>query len=128
MLSRSPYSLNRSDLSRHSLAGGPPVKLARLGPPGAETPVVLDAGRTLDLTSLTADIDGAFLSGGGIARVGEALAAGSLPELAGADQLRVGAPIARPSAVICIGMNYAAHAAESGSLPPEVPIIFLKTP
>ncbi len=104
------------------------MKLARLGPPGAETPVVLDAGRTLDLTSLTPDIDGAFLSGGGIARVVEALADGRLPELAGADGLRVGAPIARPSAVICIGMNYAAHAAESGSLPPEVPIIFLKTP
>jgi len=36
--------------------------------------------------------------------------------------------VARPSAIICIGMNYAAHAAESGSLPPEVPIMFLKTP
>jgi 2-keto-4-pentenoate hydratase/2-oxohepta-3-ene-1,7-dioic acid hydratase in catechol pathway len=104
------------------------VKLARLGPPGAETPVVLDAGRTLDLTGLTPDIDGAFLAGGGIARVAEALAADTLPELARADDLRVGAPIARPSAVICIGMNYAAHAAESGSLPPDVPIIFLKTP
>jgi 2-keto-4-pentenoate hydratase/2-oxohepta-3-ene-1,7-dioic acid hydratase in catechol pathway len=42
--------------------------------------------------------------------------------------VRLGAPIARPSAVICIGMNYAAHAAESGSAPPEIPIIFLKTP
>jgi 2-keto-4-pentenoate hydratase/2-oxohepta-3-ene-1,7-dioic acid hydratase in catechol pathway len=104
------------------------VKLARLGPPGAETPVVLDAGRTLDLTGLTPDINGAFLASGGVARVAEALAAGTLPELAGADDLRVGAPIARPSAVICIGMNYAAHAAESGSLPPDVPIIFLKTP
>src|SRR5690606_21595904 len=38
------------------------------------------------------------------------------------------APIARPSAVVCIGMNYAAHAAESGSAPPELPILFLKTP
>jgi len=104
------------------------VKLARLGPQGAETPVVLDSGRTLDLTGLAPDIDGAFLARGGIGRVAEALAAGTLPELAGADELRVGAPIARPSAVICIGMNYAAHAAESGSLPPEVPIIFLKTP
>ncbi|MHB1171610.1 MAG: fumarylacetoacetate hydrolase family protein [Lacisediminihabitans sp.] len=45
-----------------------------------------------------------------------------------ADTLRVGAAIARPSAVVCIGMNYAAHAAESESAPPEVPIIFLKTP
>jgi 2,4-diketo-3-deoxy-L-fuconate hydrolase len=104
------------------------VRLARLGPPGAETPVVLHDGRALDLTALTPDIDGAFLAGDGVARVAEALAAGTLPELAGADELRVGAPIARPGAVICIGMNYAAHAAESGSTPPDVPIIFLKTP
>ena len=104
------------------------MRLARLGPPGAETPVVLHDGRTLDLTALTRDIDGAFLAGDGVARVAEALAADTLPELVGAGELRVGAPIARPSAVVCIGMNYAAHAAESGSTPPEVPIIFLKTP
>jgi 2-keto-4-pentenoate hydratase/2-oxohepta-3-ene-1,7-dioic acid hydratase in catechol pathway len=104
------------------------MKLARLGPPGAETPVVLDDGRTFDLTGLTGDIDGAFLASGGIARVADGLAGGALPELAGAEGLRVGAPIARPSAVVCIGMNYAAHAAESGSLPPDTPIIFLKTP
>jgi len=104
------------------------VRLARLGPPGAETPVVLHDGRTLDLTALTRDIDGAFLAGDGVARVAEALAADTLPELVGAGELRVGAPIARPSAVVCIGMNYAAHAAESGSAPPDVPIIFLKTP
>ena len=48
--------------------------------------------------------------------------------IAGAAALRIGAPIARPGAVICIGMNYAAHAAESGSAPPEPPVIFLKTP
>jgi 2-keto-4-pentenoate hydratase/2-oxohepta-3-ene-1,7-dioic acid hydratase in catechol pathway len=41
---------------------------------------------------------------------------------------RIGAPVARPGAVICIGQNYAAHAAESGSEPPTVPIIFFKTP
>jgi 2,4-diketo-3-deoxy-L-fuconate hydrolase len=104
------------------------VRLARLGPPGAETPVVLHDGRALDLTALTPDIDGAFLAADGVDRGAEALAAGALPELVGADELRVGAPIARPSAVICIGMNYAAHAAESGSTPPDVPIIFLKTP
>ena len=42
--------------------------------------------------------------------------------------LRVGAPIARPGAVLCIGQNYSAHAAESGSAPPEVPILFFKHP
>ena len=42
--------------------------------------------------------------------------------------LRVGAPIARPAAIICIGQNYAAHAAESGAPPPESPIVFFKHP
>jgi len=68
------------------------------------------------------------LADGPTERVRRALAAGELPELPEAAALRVGAPIARPSAVVCIGMNYAAHAAESGSAPPEIPIMFLKTP
>lgn len=104
------------------------MKLARLGPAGAERPVLVREDRYYDLGAITADIDGAFLAGGGPERVREALEAGTLPELAGADGLRVGAPIARPGAVLCIGMNYAAHAAESGSKPPEIPILFLKTP
>jgi 2,4-didehydro-3-deoxy-L-rhamnonate hydrolase len=104
------------------------MRLARLGEPGAERPVVLDGARTLDLSSVTEDIDGEFLAGDGIERARRAVSEGRLPELADAGSLRIGAPIARPSAVLCIGMNYAAHAAESGSLPPEVPIVFLKTP
>ena len=102
------------------------MRFARLGPVGHEIPVVMVEGRVLDIRSVTNDIDGDFLAGSPIRVVTAALA--TLPELAGADALRVGAPIARPGAVICIGMNYAAHAAESGALPPEVPIIFLKTP
>jgi 2-keto-4-pentenoate hydratase/2-oxohepta-3-ene-1,7-dioic acid hydratase in catechol pathway len=90
--------------------------------------VLADDNRALDIAAITADIDGAFLASGGVDRVGDALASGELPEVGGADDLRVGAPIARPSAVVCIGMNYAAHAAESGSAPPEVPIMFLKPP
>ncbi|WP_240617316.1 fumarylacetoacetate hydrolase family protein [Nocardioides speluncae] len=86
------------------------------------------AEAALDLTPLTTDIDGAFLSGDGVQQVRDAIAADRLEAVAGWECLRVGAPIARPSAVICIGMNYAAHAAESGAEPPEVPIIFLKTP
>lgn len=104
------------------------MKFARLGEPGRETPVVIDGDRTLDLRSVTSDVNGDFLADDPIGRTRAALDAGSLPELADAADLRVGAPIARPSAVICIGMNYAAHAAESGSEPPTIPIIFLKTP
>lgn len=104
------------------------MKLARLGPAGQERPVVITEDGTYDLSGVTADIDGAFLAQGGLAAARRAAEAGALPELPGADGLRVGSPIARPGAIICVGMNYAAHAAESGSAPPEVPIIFLKTP
>lgn len=104
------------------------MKLMRLGPLGHERPAVRDdGGAVFDLAPLTADIDGAFLAGGGIERAREALAAGRLPWI-DAHGLRVGAPIARPSAVICVGMNYAAHAAETGAAPPAAPVVFLKHP
>lgn len=104
------------------------MKFARLGQIGSETPVVMHDDSWLDISSITPDVDGDFLASGGIDRVRAAVESGSLPALDGADDLRIGAPIARPSAVLCIGMNYAAHAAESGSAPPTIPIMFLKTP
>ncbi|WP_106815231.1 fumarylacetoacetate hydrolase family protein [Microbacterium timonense] len=104
------------------------MKFARLGEPGSEIPVVLDGDRHLDLRPITSDVDGRFLADDPVGRTAAALAAGSLPELEGAGALRIGAPIARPGAVVCIGMNYAAHAAESGATPPSVPVMFLKTP
>ena len=104
------------------------MRFARLGRIGAETPVVERDGSWFDITPLTADIDGAFLAGGGPEAVRSALDSGTLAELPDATSLRIGPPIARPSAVICIGQNYAAHAAESGSPPPPIPIVFLKTP
>lgn len=104
------------------------MEFLRLGALGAEIPAVRHDDRIHDLSSLTPDIDGAFLARGGIERTREALAAGALPLLDGAEALRVGAPIARPMAVLCIGQNYAAHAAESGDAPPTVPILFHKHP
>ncbi len=106
------------------------IKLARLGERGQEQPAVItvDADgheKYFSLAPLTRDIDGGFLAGGGIGRIRQALSAGDLPELS-AGGLRVGAPIARPGSVVCIGMNYVAHAAESGSAPPEIPVVFLK--
>ncbi|MDR2997056.1 MAG: fumarylacetoacetate hydrolase family protein [Microbacterium sp.] len=104
------------------------MEFMRLGEAGAERPFVRDEdGVVRDLSPLTDDIDGAFLAGGGIARVRAALADGELAE-ADVSALRVGAPIARPTAVICVGQNYAAHAAESGALPPEHPVLFFKHP
>lgn len=103
------------------------MELLRLGPLGSEKPFARLDGVAYDLSSLAPDIDRTFLAGDGIARVRAALATGALPA-ADVSGLRIGAPVARPGAVICIGMNYAAHAAESGSLPPEHPVVFLKHP
>ena len=102
--------------------------LLRLGDPGSERPVLLVDDRYYDLGPLTGDIDAAFLAAGGVATARLALAEGRLTELPDAASLRVGAPVARPGAVLCIGQNYAAHAAESGSAPPEHPILFFKHP
>lgn len=104
------------------------MKLARLGDIGSEKPVVVTEDAIYDLSGITADIDGVFLESGGLDAARRAVLTGQLPVLADAGALRIGAAIARPSAVICIGQNYAAHAAESGSEPPTSPIIFLKTP
>jgi 2,4-didehydro-3-deoxy-L-rhamnonate hydrolase len=104
------------------------MRLMRIGAVGAERPVAMtEAGEHYDLSGLTDDIDGAFLARDGGARVRAALASGSLPPIDVAGQ-RIGAPIARPQAVLCIGQNYAAHAAESGAPVPSVPIVFFKHP
>ncbi len=117
-----------SRLSIDPMTFGRDMKFARLGAVGAEIPVVITDDGILDLRPLTSDVDGAFLAADPVERVTAAIDGGVLTPLAGAGALRVGAPIARPGAVICIGMNYAAHAAESGAEPPTVPIMFLKTP
>ncbi|WP_030231250.1 fumarylacetoacetate hydrolase family protein [Streptomyces sp. NRRL S-350] len=104
------------------------MKLLRVGEPGAETPIVRDQdGTTFALSGLTDDIDGAFLASGGIDRVRAALAAGSLPAVDPAG-LRIGAPVARPGKVVCIGLNYRDHAEETGAAVPERPVVFLKDP
>jgi len=102
------------------------MRFQRLGDRGREIPVVLDAaGRAWDLRPLTADVDGAFLADDGPARAAEALALGTLPEL-DTTGLRVGAPVSRPGNLICIGLNYSDHAAETGAEPPREPVVFLK--
>ncbi|XKK60682.1 fumarylacetoacetate hydrolase family protein [Streptomyces sp. ARC32] len=104
------------------------MKLLRVGEPGAEVPVVLDDdGASFALGGLTADIDGAFLAGDGVDRVRHALADGALP---GFDPVgrRIGAPVARPGKVVCVGLNYRDHAEETGADAPERPVVFMKDP
>ena len=104
------------------------MTLGRLGAPGREIPVIRHDGRILDLRPLTDDIDGAFLAGDGIARARAAAAAGELPDVADAADLRVAEPIARPGKIVCIGLNYHDHAAETGAAVPAEPVVFMKDP
>ncbi|MGR0220115.1 fumarylacetoacetate hydrolase family protein [Agromyces sp. ZXT2-6] len=99
--------------------------LARLGAPGHEVPVVRVGDRVLDALSITADYDGNFFARDGLARVRAAL--DTLPEYTGDDE-RVGAPIARPGKIVCIGLNYRDHAEETGAALPDEPVIFMKDP
>jgi 2-keto-4-pentenoate hydratase/2-oxohepta-3-ene-1,7-dioic acid hydratase in catechol pathway len=101
------------------------MKLMRIGPAGAERPAVLDGDTVLDASAVVTDYDRGWWSDDGPARLAEAVAAGSLPELA-TDGLRIGAPVARPGKVVCIGLNYRDHAAETGAAIPAEPIVFMK--
>ncbi len=103
------------------------MHLMRVGPRGQERPVLALDGAHYDLAPLTADVDGDFLATDGPDRARRAAEAGELEQL-DVTGLRVGAPVARPGAVVCIGQNYAAHAAESGAEPPAQPVIFFKHP
>lgn len=104
------------------------MRLLRVGPRGAEKSVVRTPdGQHFDLSPVTADIDGTFWSTDGPTRVREALAAGALSPIDLSD-LRIGPPIARPGVVLCVGLNYAAHAAETDAPIPEHPVVFYKAP
>lgn len=106
------------------------MKLLRVGTAGAERPALLDQdGTTLrDLSSLVKDVDGALLADdAALDRVRAAAASGELPVL-DAPGLRIGPPLGRIGKIVCIGLNYHDHAAETGAEIPTEPIIFFKAP
>jgi len=105
------------------------MKLLRVGEPGEERPAVLDGdGVARDLSGIAGDLGPEFFAGGGLAAVAAAVAdpaaRAALPAVDG----RIGAPIARPGKVVCIGLNYSDHAAETGAAIPERPVVFMKDP
>ena len=103
--------------------------LMRIGPAGAERPVVrIDDQTYVDVSDVITDYDENFFAGGldplrqlVATRVGD----GAVQTFAGE---RVGAPIARPHQILCIGLNYSDHAAETGAAVPDEPILFTKPP
>ena len=103
------------------------MKLIRFGPPGAEKPgLLLSDGRRVDASAFGSDWDEGFLGSDGPTRLAAwAEAHASAAPRVGED-LRLGPPIARPSKIVCIGLNYADHARETGAKIPEEPIIFFK--
>lgn len=105
------------------------MHLMRIGPVGVEKPVVrIDDATYVDVSDVTGDIDGALLSDGLEALrviVAERVADGVVQRFAGE---RIGAPIARPHQILCIGLNYRDHAAEAGQPVPDEPILFTKSP
>lgn len=101
------------------------MKLLRYGPPGQEKPGMLDASGTIrDLSGVVPDIAGEVLSPAGLAKLA-ALDATTLPAVQGSP--RIGPPVSGMKNLVCIGLNYADHAAETGAPVPKEPIVFLKS-
>jgi 2-keto-4-pentenoate hydratase/2-oxohepta-3-ene-1,7-dioic acid hydratase in catechol pathway len=103
------------------------MKLIRFGVEGNERPgVQLENGTRLDVSGFGRDYDEDFFGGTGLQDLNEWLDSneGSCPVIT--DDIRLGAPLCRPSKIICIGLNYAKHAAESGMAIPKEPVLFFK--
>jgi 2-keto-4-pentenoate hydratase/2-oxohepta-3-ene-1,7-dioic acid hydratase in catechol pathway len=105
------------------------MRLIRYGTPGAERPgVLIDDTTALDLSDRFSDIDESFWATDGVTAAREALANHGDQRVVDLREQRLGAPIARPSQVLCIGLNYSDHAAESGAEVPREPVVFNKAP
>ncbi len=102
------------------------MKLMRYGAAGEEKTGVIIDEVLYDTAALGEDYDGHFFASGGLARLQQFLEKNKnqLPVLPAG--IRIGSPLARPSKIVCIGLNYADHAKETGATPPPEPVIFLK--
>ncbi len=100
------------------------MKLIRFGEPGAEKPGVIINEKYFDVSALVSDYNEEFFGGDGLAKLQQAIETADLPEV---DQsVRLGAALARPSKIICVGLNYKDHAAETNAAIPTEPILFFK--
>jgi len=103
------------------------MKLARLGKFGSEKPaIVVSDTEAVFVDDVVADFNRETLSNGAIEKL-KKLDLSSRPKVKISDY-RLGSPVARPTKAICVGLNYAKHAKESGAEPPKEPVIFMKAP
>lgn len=104
------------------------MRLMRLGEIGAERPAVMLADRTvLDCSSLVSDFDPVFFASGELSTLAQRVASSNLPKIE-IVKTRIGAPVARPQKIVCVGMNYTLHVQESGGEIPKEPVLFMKSP
>lgn len=104
------------------------MKLIRFGAVGEEKPgVQLANGTKIDVSAFGSDYDEAFFGNEGVEKLSKWLETNqsNCPEIA--DNVRLGAPLTRPSKIVCVGLNYAQHAAEAGMEVPKEPVLFFKS-
>lgn len=101
------------------------MKLIRFGMPGEEKPGVIINENYFDVSSFIKDYDEQFFEDDGLNYLNEITGDATLPQVE--KSIRIGSPVARPSKIICIGLNYSDHAAESKMQLPAEPVIFFKS-
>lgn len=103
------------------------MKLIRFGKPGNEKPgIQLDKGQKIDVSAFGLDYDEVFFGFEGPKKLREWLSLNqeNCPKIS--ENVRLGPPICRPSKIVCVGLNYAKHAQESGMEVPSEPVLFFK--
>jgi 2,4-didehydro-3-deoxy-L-rhamnonate hydrolase len=100
------------------------MKLIRFGGPGKERTGVIIDDKKYDTSTFGEDYNEQFFETNGIARLADFIDNNMLTQVA--DDERLGCPLARPSKIVCIGLNYVDHARETNATPPTEPVIFMK--
>jgi 2,4-didehydro-3-deoxy-L-rhamnonate hydrolase len=104
------------------------MKLIRFGDPGGEKPgVLLNDGTRIDVSGFGSDYNEDFFSVGGLGLLRDWLVRDSVSAPRVPTSVRLGPPICRPSKIICVGLNFRDHAAETGATIPKEPVIFFKS-
>lgn len=101
------------------------MKLIRYGEAGKEKTGIIINDKRYDTSAFAEDYNEHFFETDGLNRLADFVKSNDLPEVS--DSVRLGSPIARPSKIVCIGLNYIDHARETNATPPAEPVIFLKS-